>query len=51
LLSDNDKITGECGICFHKSYTSRHLNSKAHLEGLKKKQEPQEELEETKIDD
>ena len=43
ILSDDNKITCECGICYHKSYKSRHLNSKAHLEGFKKKQEPQEE--------
>ena len=43
ILSDDNKITCECGICYHKSYKLRHLNSKAHLEGLKKKQEPQEE--------
>jgi hypothetical protein len=43
ILSDDNKITCECGICYHKSYKSRYLNSKAHLEGFKKKQEPQEE--------
>jgi hypothetical protein len=43
LLSNETKITCECGICYHKSYKSRHLNSKVHLEGLKKKQEPNEE--------
>ncbi len=43
LLSDDNKITCECGICYHKWYKTRHLNSKAHLEGLRKKQQPQEE--------
>ncbi len=52
LLSNETKITCECGICYHKSYKSRHLNSKAHLEGLNKKQEPQEPQEEAfEIDD
>jgi hypothetical protein len=49
LLSDETKITCECGICYHKSHKIRHLNSKAHLEELKKKQEPQGE--EIEIDD
>ena len=29
----------ECGMCFHKSYKTRHLKSKVHIEGLKKKEE------------
>ncbi len=43
MLSDDNKIICECGICYQMSYKTRHLNSKAHLEGLKKKQGPQEE--------
>jgi hypothetical protein len=43
LLSGDNKITCACGICYHKSCKARHLNSKAHLEALQKKQEPQEE--------
>jgi len=48
MLTDETKITCECGICYHKSYKTRHLKSKAHLEGLQKKQEAQEDIE---IDD
>jgi hypothetical protein len=43
VLSNETIITCECGVCYQKSYKSRHFNGKAHLEGLKKKQEPQEE--------
>jgi hypothetical protein len=44
LLSDETKITCERGICYHKSYKSRHLDSKAHLKRLKKKQEPHRKI-------
>ncbi len=45
LLSNETKITCECGICYHKSYKSRHLKSKAHLEGLEKMNTKEERFE------
>ncbi len=32
LLSDETQITCEWEFCYHKSYKTRHLQSKAHLE-------------------
>ena len=51
ILSDDNKIACECGICYHKSYKSRHLNSKAHLEGLEKMQTKKVEVKKMKEDE
>jgi len=51
LLSDETKITCECGICYHKSYKSRHLKSKAHLEGLEKMQTKKVEVKKMQEDE
>ncbi len=48
LLSNKTKITRECGICYHKPYKSRHLKSKAHLEGLEKMQTKKVEVKKMK---
>ena len=37
LRNEDNVITCECGLCYHKSYKSRHLKSKVHLKGLEDK--------------
>ena len=51
LLSDETKISCECGICYHKSYKSRRLKSKAHFEGLGKMKTKEVEVKKMKEDE
>ena len=39
MRNEDNMINCNCGSCFHKSYKTRHLKSKVHIEGLKKKEE------------
>lgn len=48
LRNEDNMITCECGMCYHKSYKSRHLNSKTHIKGLEDKKEQEEQIQ---IDD
>lgn len=41
MRNEDNMITCECGLCYHKSYKSRHLKSKVHLKGLEEKEENQ----------
>ncbi len=45
------KTTCEYGICYHKSYKSRHLKSKVHLEGLEKMKTKEVEVKKLKEDE
>lgn len=38
MRNEDNMITCECGMCYHKSYKSRHLKSKTHIKGLKDKE-------------
>lgn len=38
LRNEDNMITCECGMCYHKSYKSRHLTSKTHIKGLEDKE-------------
>ena len=46
MRNEENMITCECGMCYHKSYKSRHLTSKTHIKGLedKEKNEQKEEI-------
>ena len=39
MRNEDNIIHCDCGSYFHKSYKTRHLKSKVHIEGLKKKEE------------
>ena len=36
MRNEDNMINCNCGSCFHKSYKTRLLKSKVHIEGLKK---------------
>ena len=38
MRNEDNMITCECGLCYHKSYKSRHLKSKVHIQGLEDKE-------------
>jgi hypothetical protein len=48
MRNEDNMITCECGLCYHKSYKSRHLKSKTHIKGLEDKKEQEQQIE---IDD
>ena len=38
MRNEENIITCECGLCYYKSYKSRHLTSKTHIKGLEDKE-------------
>jgi len=50
MRSEENMINCECGCTYHMSYKSRHLKSKNHIEGLKKKEEQKIEPKDNKYE-